>query len=322
MKRRSSVLLSVLIVSLLAGIAGCQQSGPAAIRLPMGYVASVQFSPFYMAKSNGYFEDAGYDVTFDYRWETDGIQLVAAGEIPFTVASGDQVIQARAKGLPVVAVAAWWHKFPVAVVSLPGTPLDTPADLKGLTIGIPETFGASYIGLRALLAEAGLTEDDIDLQVIGFTQLAALTNGTVDAAVSYANNEPVVLAQEGIEPNVLYVSDYVDIVANALVTNETMIEEHPDQVRAFVRAFTYGVTDVLADPDAAFELSYAYVDGLEANADAQRAVLEASLDFWRADVPGQFSAESWERAQQVMLDAGLVQNETDITTMYTNAFLP
>ena len=79
-----------------------------------------------------------------------------------------------------------------------GYTLASPEDLRGLRIGIPETFGASYIGLRALLKAGGLTEADIDLQTIGYTQLAALTAGTVDAVVVYANNEPVVLAQEGI----------------------------------------------------------------------------------------------------------------------------
>ena len=192
MRLRNLVLILVSGL-LLVGCGGQAASGVKSISLPMGYVANVQFSPFYIAKERGYFEDAGFDVTFDYRWETDGIQLVAAGEIPFSIASGDQVIQARSQGLPVVAVAAWYQRFPVGVIALEGVPLDAPEDLAGLTIGIPETFGASYIGLRALLEAGGLTESDINLQTIGYAQLATLTAGTVDAVVVYANNEPVVL---------------------------------------------------------------------------------------------------------------------------------
>ncbi|MGC9357883.1 MAG: ABC transporter substrate-binding protein, partial [Anaerolineae bacterium] len=224
----------LMLIALLLSTCGSPGSGLQEVTLPMGYVANVQFSPFYVAMERSYFEEAGFDLTFDYRWETDGIRLVAAGELPFTLASGDQVIQARSQGLPVVAVCSWYRRFPVAVVSLDDLPLETPADLQGLSIGIPETFGASYIGLQALLEEGGLTEADIDLQVIGYTQIAALTAGTVDAVVVYANNAPAVLEQEGIAYNALYVADYASLVSNALVTSESTIEERPEEVEAFV----------------------------------------------------------------------------------------
>jgi NitT/TauT family transport system substrate-binding protein len=288
----------------------------------MGYVANVQFSPFYVAKERTYFEDAGFDVTFDYRWETDGIQLAAAGEIPFTVASGDQVIQARSQGLPVVAIASWYQKFPVAVIALPDVPLNEPADLEGLTVGIPETFGASYIGLLALLEAGGLTESDIDLQAIGYTQLAALTNDTVDATVVYANNEPVVLAQEGTTYNALYVSDYVDLVSAAIISSDAYVEENPERAEAFVAAFLQGLEATLADPDEAFEISKDYIEGLEENADVQRAVLDASIELWEASELGQFDPEAWAQAQAVMADAGMIENTVPVDTLYSNAYLP
>lgn len=291
------------------------------INLPMGYVANVQFTPFYMAKEREYFQRAGFDVSFDYRWETDGIQLVAAGEIPFAIASGDQVIQARSRGLPVVAVAAWYQRFPVAIIALENTPLRTPEDLRGLSIGIPETFGGSYIGLRALLEAGGLTEADIDLQAIGYTQLAALTAGTVDAVVVYANNEPVVLAREGVPFNSLYVADYAHIVSAVLVSNDTMVKEQPKVVRAFVDAFLKGLQDVLNDPDAAFEISKKYIEGLEANAVAQRGVLDTSIDYWRSPELGKFDADSWQQAQTVMAEIGLIEQTMPVESLFTNAFV-
>ncbi|HQE99619.1 MAG TPA: ABC transporter substrate-binding protein, partial [Anaerolineae bacterium] len=98
--RKWSLMLSVLLVVSLAGCGG-RETEREAITLPMGYVADVQFSPIYMGLERGYFQEAGYDITLDYRWETDGLRLVAAGTLPFTIASGDQVIQARSQGLPV-----------------------------------------------------------------------------------------------------------------------------------------------------------------------------------------------------------------------------
>jgi NitT/TauT family transport system substrate-binding protein len=317
-------VVGIVIAILAFFLAGCSQQDQStqALALPMGYVANVQFSPFYVAKEQGYFAEAGFDVTFDYRWETDGIQLTAAGEIPFAIASGDQVIQARSQGLPIKAIAAWYQRFPVAIISLPDVPLTSPQDLKGLRIGIPETFGASYIGLRALLDVAQLTEADIELQAIGYTQLAALSNDTVDAVVVYANNEPAVLATEGTPFNALYAADYVKLVSAVLVSSDTFIAEHPDDVSRFVEAFVRGLQDVLDDPDAAFATSESFVEGLEENRAAQRAVLAESVDLWQASTLGYLEPVAWEEAQDVMYDAGLIESKVPVDTLYTNAFLP
>lgn len=316
-------LLGMLLVSTLA-LAGCAPDSRELTRisLPMGYVANVQFAPFYVAKERGAFEEAGYDVTFDYRWETDGVQLVAAGELPFSVASGDQVIQARSQGLPVVAVAGWYQRFPVAIIALADTPLETPEDLRGLRVGIPETFGASYIGLRALLAAADMAESDIDLQVIGYTQLAALTNNTVDAVVVYANNEPVVLAQDGTAFNALYVADYANLVSAVIVSSDAFVAKHPEEVRRFVGAFLDGLRDVLSNPEEAFEISTAYVEGLEENRAVQWPVLQASIELWETPTPGLMDAAAWEQAQEVMLQAGLIEAQVPAEALYTNAFVP
>ncbi len=315
------IVFAILMVSV--NLAGCGRPGALeSFALPMGYVANVQFSPFYVAQERGYLQDAGFDVTFDYRWETDGIQLVAAGEIPFTVASGDQVIQARSKGLPVVAVAGWYQTFPVGVIALQSTPLERPEDLRGLRIGIPETFGASYIGLRALLDVAGLTEADIDLQAIGYTQLAMLTSGTVDAVVVYANNEPVVLAQQGIPYNAIYASDYVDLVSAVIVSSDNYVDTHPEETQRFVAAFLKGVDDVIRDPDAAFAICERVVEGLGDNAGVQREVLNASMELWKAPQLGTMSADAWDRAQDVMLSAGLIETVSPIENLFTNAFVP
>ena len=103
MKRSLLVLLSTAAMVM----AGCASGTPAPltkIRLPMGYIANVQYAPFYLAVDKGYFQQEGIEIEFDYRFETDGMKLVGAGELPFTVASGEQVPLARTQGLPVVYV--------------------------------------------------------------------------------------------------------------------------------------------------------------------------------------------------------------------------
>lgn len=145
----------------------------------------------------GYFAAEGIQIDFDYKFETDGVKLVGANALPFAVVSGEQVVLARAQGLPVKYVAQWYHTFPVAVFSLASSGIRTPADLKGKRIGLAGFFGATYVGWRAFLAANGLSEADVKQEAIGFTQREAVQQGKVDAAVGYVNNEPVALARAG-----------------------------------------------------------------------------------------------------------------------------
>jgi NitT/TauT family transport system substrate-binding protein len=269
----------------------------------------------------GYFAQEGIQLDFDYSYETQGVQLVGAGELPFAVASGDQIILARAQGLPVVYITEWWQRFPVAVAALADSGIKTPMDLAGHKVGTPEMFGASYIGWQALVSSTGLDASQVELQTIGYSQVPSLTEGQVDAAVVYANNEPVLLRQQGYDVNLIPVADYADIVANGLLTNEKTITERPELVRSFVRAFLHGLSDTLADPDAAFEICKHHVEGLEDNAELGRAVLQASLEYWKADQLGYSEASTWEESQQIMREAGLLDQTVTVEDLFTNDFL-
>ena len=122
------------------------------VRLPLGYIPNVQFAPLYVAVEKGYFSQAGIDIEFDYSMETDAVALVGANELQFAVVSGDQVLLARAQGLPVVYVLAWYQDYPVSVVSKAGQGILKPADLKG------KAHRASWIVRSKLHRSAGTAQ--------------------------------------------------------------------------------------------------------------------------------------------------------------------
>jgi NitT/TauT family transport system substrate-binding protein len=318
-------MIVLVAAALLAACAGTP--APAEhIRLPMGYIPNVQFAPFYVALEQGYFQEAGIELEFDYSFETDGVKLVGAGELPFSLVSGEQVLLARAQGLPVVYVMAWWQDYPVAVAAPADSGIRTPEDLAGKRIGIPGLFGASYVGYRALLHAAGLPENAATLDSIGFNQVEALAVGQEEAVVVYANNEPLQLAARGLPVNVIRVADYVQLASNGLLSSEATLRDRPELVRAMLRATLHGVEQAIADPEAAFEISKEYVEGLGAlspeEQDLQRAVLAASIEFWRSDRPGYSDPAAWENMHALLLEMGLLADPLDIQQAFTNDYLP
>jgi NitT/TauT family transport system substrate-binding protein len=325
---KNLIILTFLVVSLLT-LNACQAIGTVPeteiipTRLTMGYIPNIQFAPVYVAMEKGYFQDAGFEVELEYGNEADAVALIGAGEQTFAIASGEQVLLARAQGLPITYVAAWYREFPVGVVSLKDFGITDPGDLAGKSVGIPGLFGASYIGFRALMAASDLSEEDVELVSIGFNQVEALVSGQVQSAVIYLANEPSVLRSQGYQVDVIPVADYLNLVGNGLVTNEETIQEEPALVRAFSEALIKGITDAAEDPEAAYEISKKYVENLEeADESLQKKVLAESIRLWQIEQPGYSDPSGWENMQDVLLDMGLMKTPLIIEEAFTNDFIP
>jgi NitT/TauT family transport system substrate-binding protein len=316
---------SPVVITQIAGSADTPAGTPKLvhIRLPLGYIPNVQFAPLYVAVEKGYFTQVGIDIEFDYSMETDAVALVGANELQFAVVSGEQVLLARAQGLPVVYVAAWYQDYPVSVVSKAGSGILKPADLKGKRIGLPGLYGASYIGLRALLSAAGLKESDVTLDSIGYTQVESLVSDKEQAVVVYTNNEPIQLHSQGYQIDEIRVKDYAHLVSNGLITNETTIAQNPNLIRRMDQALLKGIADTIANPDTAYQTCLKFVEGLaQVDQVAQKQVLFTSIEFWKADQLGFSDPTAWQNTEQVLLDMGLLMKPLEVSQAYSNDFLP
>jgi len=316
------IFLAMLILVSCAGQFPGAGNGLTPVSLPVGYIPNIQFAPLYVALEKGYFKQAGLDVTLDYSMETDAAALTGANKVQFAVVSGEQVLMGRAQSLPIIYVMNWFQKYPVGIVSKIEKNIIKPADLKGKKIGIPGLYGASYIGLRALLDAGGLTEKDVTLDSIGYNQVEALGAGAEDAAVIYITNEPVQLRSQGYQVNVFGVDDYLHLVGNGLITNEKTLKENPDLVRRMVRATLMGVQDTINDPAGAFEISKKYVSNLDKSETVQRQVLDASIQLWRTPKPGVSDPASWKNMQELLQKMGLLKTPLDLNQAFSNDYLP
>ncbi len=287
------------------------------VSIGLGYIPDIQFAPFYVAESKGYYKAAGLNVTLHHGIVTDQIGSLAAGHDTFVFATGDEELVARSKNINAVDVSTIYQKYPVSIIVPANSSIHTLADLKGHTIGSPGPYGATYIGLLALLYNAHLSLNDVHVKSIGFTQVAALQNHQVDAVVGYSNNEPLQLAKDGFPVRTFNVSDYQPLVSNGIITMANTLQSQPKMVRNFVQATLKGLKDVIANPSEAVQISQSFVPGL--NVATATTVLQATIPIWQGNgQPGYNDSATWQSMTQFLVAQNIIPPVQNLSQAYTN----
>src|SRR5262249_22093222 len=124
--------------------------------------------PIRRAKGKGYFTEAGIDVNFATgRGGVDVAKQVGAGNAPLGGIVADGPIMVRQNGVPIKIVAVFGGHGFMQLVVREDSGITKPADLKGKTISVMSFQDTTYYALLGLLASAGLTPDDLNIQSAG-----------------------------------------------------------------------------------------------------------------------------------------------------------
>jgi len=325
-------LLALALAALLAGCAPAAAPSPSATptaggtvsgtaepappaRIGLSYIPNVQFAPFYVAEEDGLFAaGTGTAATLRHHGAQEGLfTAIAAGQEDLILAGGDEMLQARESGLDLVSVGTYYRDYPVVVIAREDGPISSLGDLAGKRIGVPGRFGSSWFGLLVALQTAGLTEDDVEIVEIGYTQQAALTTEKVDAVVGFANNDVVQFELAGVPVRALPIADGTPpLVGVSLITTRAYLDAHPEVVRGVAEAMVAGINTIAADPtgDRALAATARQVPGLSGESlEASRQTLAATVPIMtggqsRAD--GAIDTATWQAMGQFMADSGLL----------------
>ncbi len=289
-------------------------------RIGLSYIPNVQFAPFYVAEEDGLFAaGTGTPATLRHHGAQEGLfTALASGQEDFVLAGADEMLQARESGSDLVSVATYYKQYPVAVIVRDAGPIATLADLKGKRIGVPGRFGSSWFALLVALRTAGLTEQDVQVVEIGYTQQAALTTDKVDAIVGFVNNDYVQFQLAGVAVRSLPISQGTPpLVGASLITTRQFLTAYPDTVKGVARAMVAGINTAVADPERAVTATATQVPGLTGDA------LEAARQTWKATAAimvnpqgkadGLIDQAAWQAMGTFMLDAGLLTKPADVT---------
>jgi NitT/TauT family transport system substrate-binding protein len=295
---RSVAALGAVALVLL----GCGPQGltPATkLTVGLGYQPSVQFAQFYRAQQQGYYAEAGLDVTFQNEADPNLVTLVGQGAVDIGIADGTSVIPAVGQGIPIKYAATIYARFPNVVMTPAASGLATAASLRGHTLGIPGRYGSSWVMLQALLASAGMTTDDIVIREYPeYGQATAMQQGQVDSATGFRNNEPVQQAK-------------------------------PAALKAFVAATLRAMDEISSQPELGVDDAIAAVPDLGSDRAGQLAVLQATIEMWsspytQASGTGSIDPTAWGASLEFMrgLPDSNIPADLTVDDLITQELLP
>lgn len=326
--RRSSALAWLALVPALAAcsVTSSFTTAPSPtpalrpVSLLLGYRPDVQFAPFYVAQQEGYFAEAGMEVTIEHRDGPDVIRLVADGQAEVGVADATDVLISRTSGIPIRYAATLYDRFPVVLIGPQGQVPAEPGELAGKRIGTPGRFGSSWVALQAILQAGGLTPDDVTIREYpAFNQAEGLLNGDVDLITGFRVNEPIQLAALGMAVDLLSVDEIAPMPGPGIVASDELLASDRDMVIAFAGAVVRAQQAIADDPERGLADAIAAVPAIGEARDTAMAVLEASLDAWRgrqSTFSGAIDAAVWQSGYAIMRRLGLIDGSVGLQDMY------
>jgi NitT/TauT family transport system substrate-binding protein len=282
------------------------------------------FGPIQLAKGKGYFAAAGLEVTFAVgRGGVDVAKQVGAGNAPLGGIVADAPIVVRQNGVPIKIVALFGGKGFMQLVVREDSGIAKPADLKGKTITVMSYQDTTYYALLGLLASAGLSQDDVNIEAAGPVGVwQALAAGKSAGMAGVPDWIPPVQAA-GVKVRILPTDEFFPHMAQAVAASDQTIKEKPAVVRAFVHAALHGMKDIMDDPDKAAADFVGFVPEWKGKEGGVKAAFNyyATLVYPGQKVLGAVDVERLTKLQDFYLAKGIIRQKTPVDELYTNEFV-
>lgn len=293
----------------------------------LDWTPNTNHSGVYVAKAKGWYEDAGLNVDIVEPGQSGVDQIVATGNAQFGVSVQESVIPARAEGLPIVSIGAIIQHNTSSLMFLNSEGIEGPGDLAGKTYG--GFGGALETALIKTLTECGGGDpESVKFVEVGQAEyLDGLQRDQYDFVWIFDGWDGI-RAKDivGADVGFLHFIDYLDCIPDwytpLIITNESMIQDHPDTVRAFMEATTKGYEFAIENPQETADILLQAVPELDKQLVELSAAYLASRYVDEGRQWGLQDMDVWQRFEAFLRDAGLTTEEVDVSKAFTNEFLP
>ncbi|MDA3923997.1 MAG: ABC transporter substrate-binding protein [Kiritimatiellae bacterium] len=324
-------LLTLLIAASVIFMSGCgkapddqESKSPSIhqenINFRLKWLIYSSFAPHFVAVEKGYHEENGLKVTINPGGPgLDPIRLIASGSDLVGLASYDQILAAREKGIPVIAIAEDTTKSGVGFMSLKESNIKKPEDFIGRKVGVmPGTDkGTMY---EALMSKVGIDRSKIEEIPIGFN-LILLFEKKIEVFPAFISNQPIVAKNKGFEVNIVDPYEYgVRPGGNVYFTSEEKLKSNRDVLKRFLKGEMKAIAVSQKMPDGdVVDMVMKYNPKLNK---------QTEIEIWQATKPmllqsdtsliGKMSPATWKHTAEIALNYGLLKKKADIESCFTN----
>ena len=294
------------------------------VTLRFSWIPDDIYLPVAIAKANGYYDEAGITVVDQTgNGGATAALLVANGDVMVGQGEASHVFNARAQGIPIVAILQQIQEQPAGVIALEDSGIDGWDDLVGKKVG-GTAASSSSLAFDVSLALQGIDPSEVEFVSLSpGANFAALQEGEVDAALTFLGN--IASLPDKDDLSILPFGEAgFDSPSTAFFVTEEFMANNSDLVQRFVTATLRGLAAAVEDPQAA-------ADALA----AQQALIDVEDIVARWQINEQFvlnektdehglgyhSPESWEFLIDVLHDQGEITEQLDPTEAYTNVFV-
>ena len=282
------------------------------------------FGPIRLAQGKGYFKEAGLEVEFAVgRGGVDVAKQVGAGNAPLGGIVADGPIMVRGNGVPVKIVCVFGGKGFMQLVVREDSGITKPADLKGKVITVMSYQDTTFYALLGLLASAGLSQNDVNIQQVGPTGVwQFVAEGKAAGMAGVPDWIPPVQAA-GVKVRIIPTEEFFPHMAQGIAASDQVIKERPEMVRKFVHAALHGMKDIMDDPNKAADDFVSFVPDWKGK---EKAVQFAFNMYAKSVYPGQkvlgeMNVERIRKLQEFYVSKGLIQKAARVEDLFTNEFI-
>jgi NitT/TauT family transport system substrate-binding protein len=319
-----------MAVGMTLAVAGASQAQTKDITVLLPNPSAINVFSLHSAIGEGYFADEGLNVTVE---AVDGssqvLQAMAAGQAQIGLPGPGPVLAARARGEDVVFLFNNYPKSIFGLVVKDESDVQTPADLKGTTVGVGTADGAEVSFVRAILTDAGLTEgEDYEFLPVGDGGLAAAAF-LRDDVQSYAAavSDAAIIESRGLNLREITPEAYLSYFGNGYAALRSYIEENPDVIEGFGRALVKGIAYSMDPANKDQVLEYAKKGNPQEGEDpAFAAALYDAIKNRMTPLDmshgwGYQPPEHWQIWYESLVGAGDLPDTLDLDAAYTNEFI-
>lgn len=233
MKRITGLLITLLVVSLIAGCA--QQKIAEKEPIKIGVDVFPGWGHIFIAQEKGFFKKNGVDVeiilSHDYlitqeqfiNDELDGVFMVYA-----------DAIYSHSNGINLKVVYISDHSVTGDVI-VAKPEFRSMKDLKGKIVGVEGINSFSHLFVLAVLEKNGLKETDIFIKNVNAQHVVdALEKGEIDAGHTYGAG--IFEAEKKGYSHLAFAGDVHGIITDVLVFHKKILEERPKEIKAILRS--------------------------------------------------------------------------------------